>query len=313
MRQVAKKGLLTVVATGGVLPAAGGGAAYADAGAAGVAAGSPGVVSGNAVQVPVHVPVNAVRQHGRRDRPAEPGVRQHLRQRLVRRRPRYGRRRDGRRRRRALAGRRLRQHRPGPGARAGQRVRQHGRRGRAAEPGVRQPLRQRGRRPTRAAHIRRHPAGRAPSPRAPWSPGPPRTRAPPAHARPDPGTPPAHPGTPGNARHPGGGTPRARDTTPAARRRTPGTQTLAHTGADGMGLTARLGAARCCSAARCSTAAAGPPGADPAHRHAPSAPTGRRPSPPGHPAHRAATRRSLAGTATRDAGVRLTMSRAPGG
>lgn len=57
MRQVARKGLLTVVATGGALVAAGG-LAHADAGAAGVAAGSPGVGSGNAVQIPVHVPVN---------------------------------------------------------------------------------------------------------------------------------------------------------------------------------------------------------------------------------------------------------------
>ncbi|MEU9619241.1 MULTISPECIES: chaplin [unclassified Streptomyces] len=32
--------------------------AFADAGAEGLAAGSPGVVSGNAIQVPVHVPVN---------------------------------------------------------------------------------------------------------------------------------------------------------------------------------------------------------------------------------------------------------------
>jgi hypothetical protein len=55
MRQVATKGLLTVIATGGVI-AATGGFAYADAGAAGAATGSPGVVSGNAVQVPVHVP-----------------------------------------------------------------------------------------------------------------------------------------------------------------------------------------------------------------------------------------------------------------
>ncbi|MBY8880467.1 chaplin [Actinacidiphila acidipaludis] len=57
MRQVARKGLLTVVATGGAL-AATGGLAHADAGAAGTADGSPGVVSGNAVQLPVHVPVN---------------------------------------------------------------------------------------------------------------------------------------------------------------------------------------------------------------------------------------------------------------
>jgi hypothetical protein len=58
MRQVAKKGLLTVVATGGVL-AVTGGLAYADSNAQGVAAGSPGVLSGNAIQVPIHVPVNA--------------------------------------------------------------------------------------------------------------------------------------------------------------------------------------------------------------------------------------------------------------
>jgi hypothetical protein len=57
MRQVARKGLLTVVATGGALVATGG-LAHADAGAAGTAAGSPGVASGNSVQVPVHVPVN---------------------------------------------------------------------------------------------------------------------------------------------------------------------------------------------------------------------------------------------------------------
>lgn len=57
MRQVARKGLLTVVATGGVL-AATGGFAYADAGATGQAEGSPGVASGNSVQVPVNVPVN---------------------------------------------------------------------------------------------------------------------------------------------------------------------------------------------------------------------------------------------------------------
>jgi hypothetical protein len=58
MRQVAAKGLLTMVATGGVI-AAGGGLAHADAGSAGTAADSPGVLSGNTVQVPVHVPVNA--------------------------------------------------------------------------------------------------------------------------------------------------------------------------------------------------------------------------------------------------------------
>ncbi|MET4921159.1 chaplin family protein [Streptomyces sp. PSRA5] len=57
MRQVTRKGLITVAAAGGVL-ALGGGYAHADSGAAGTAANSPGVLSGNNVQVPVHVPVN---------------------------------------------------------------------------------------------------------------------------------------------------------------------------------------------------------------------------------------------------------------
>lgn len=58
MRNVAKKGILTAVATGSVL-ASTAGYAYAGAEAQGVAAGSPGVASGNSVQVPVEVPVNA--------------------------------------------------------------------------------------------------------------------------------------------------------------------------------------------------------------------------------------------------------------
>ncbi|MEU8530465.1 MULTISPECIES: chaplin [Streptomyces] len=58
MRQVTRKGLMTVVAAGGVF-ALGGGLAHADANADGVAKNSPGVASGNSVQVPVHVPVNA--------------------------------------------------------------------------------------------------------------------------------------------------------------------------------------------------------------------------------------------------------------
>ncbi|MBP0453282.1 chaplin [Kitasatospora sp. RG8] len=58
MRNVAKKGLLTAVATGSVL-ASTAGYAYAGAEAQGVAAGSPGVASGNSVQVPVEVPINA--------------------------------------------------------------------------------------------------------------------------------------------------------------------------------------------------------------------------------------------------------------
>ncbi|MET9554138.1 chaplin family protein [Streptomyces sp. NPDC006645] len=57
MRQVTRKGLITVAAAGGVL-ALGGGYAHADSGADGTAANSPGVLSGNNVQVPVHVPVN---------------------------------------------------------------------------------------------------------------------------------------------------------------------------------------------------------------------------------------------------------------
>lgn len=57
MRQVTRKGLITMAAAGGVL-ALGGGYAHADAGAAGAASGSPGVLSGNSVQVPVDVPVN---------------------------------------------------------------------------------------------------------------------------------------------------------------------------------------------------------------------------------------------------------------
>ncbi|PWI41314.1 chaplin [Streptomyces sp. ICBB 8177] len=57
MKQVARKGLVTALAAGGVLAAAGG-YAYADSGAASAATGSPGVLSGNLVQLPVDVPVN---------------------------------------------------------------------------------------------------------------------------------------------------------------------------------------------------------------------------------------------------------------
>ncbi|MEV4555588.1 chaplin family protein [Kitasatospora sp. NPDC049285] len=57
MRQVAKKGLLTAMATGSVLASTAG---YAHAaGAHGATANSPGVGSGNAVQAPVDLPVNA--------------------------------------------------------------------------------------------------------------------------------------------------------------------------------------------------------------------------------------------------------------
>ncbi|MEU8567375.1 chaplin [Streptomyces pathocidini] len=57
MRRIARKGLVTAMATGGVLAAAAG-YAHADSGAQGAAVGSPGLLSGNAVQALVHVPVN---------------------------------------------------------------------------------------------------------------------------------------------------------------------------------------------------------------------------------------------------------------
>ncbi|AUG76256.1 hypothetical protein CFP65_1357 [Kitasatospora sp. MMS16-BH015] len=58
MRQVAKRGILTAVATGSVL-ASTAGYAYASTEAQGAAVNSPGVGSGNAVQAPVDIPVNA--------------------------------------------------------------------------------------------------------------------------------------------------------------------------------------------------------------------------------------------------------------
>ncbi|WP_458242825.1 chaplin [Streptomyces sp. MAI_2237] len=57
MRQVTRKGLMTVAAATGVLAAAGG-YAHADSTASGSASDSPGVLSGNSVQAPVHAPVN---------------------------------------------------------------------------------------------------------------------------------------------------------------------------------------------------------------------------------------------------------------
>ncbi|WP_326700698.1 chaplin [Streptomyces sp. NBC_01754] len=57
MRQVLNKSMIVMAAASGILTAAGG-YAHADASAEGAAVGSPGVGSGNAVQVPVHVPVN---------------------------------------------------------------------------------------------------------------------------------------------------------------------------------------------------------------------------------------------------------------
>ncbi|MFE6777635.1 chaplin [Streptomyces sp. NPDC057702] len=58
MRQVAKKGLITMAAAGGVFAVAGG-YAHADSAATGASTSSPGVLSGNNVQVPLHVPINA--------------------------------------------------------------------------------------------------------------------------------------------------------------------------------------------------------------------------------------------------------------
>lgn len=57
MRQVLNKSMIVMAAASGILSAAGG-YAHADSSADGAAVGSPGVGSGNAVQVPVHVPVN---------------------------------------------------------------------------------------------------------------------------------------------------------------------------------------------------------------------------------------------------------------
>ncbi|MEV8095310.1 chaplin [Kitasatospora sp. NPDC085879] len=59
MRQVAKRGILTAVATGSVLASTAGYAYAAGSEAQGVAANSPGVASGNTVQAPVDIPVNA--------------------------------------------------------------------------------------------------------------------------------------------------------------------------------------------------------------------------------------------------------------
>ncbi|GAA2980757.1 chaplin [Streptomyces fulvorobeus] len=57
MRQVTRKGLITMAAAGGVL-ALSGGYAHADAGATGSASNSPGVLSGNSIEIPIDVPVN---------------------------------------------------------------------------------------------------------------------------------------------------------------------------------------------------------------------------------------------------------------
>ncbi|WP_406001798.1 chaplin family protein [Streptomyces sp. NBC_00829] len=57
MRQVTRKGLITMAAAGGVI-ALGGSYAQADSGAHSVASNSPGVASGNSIQAPVDIPVN---------------------------------------------------------------------------------------------------------------------------------------------------------------------------------------------------------------------------------------------------------------
>ncbi|MGW5738652.1 MULTISPECIES: chaplin [Streptomyces] len=57
MSRTAKALALSTVAVAAMAGSAG--IAAADAGAQGAATNSPGVISGNAVQVPVHVPVNA--------------------------------------------------------------------------------------------------------------------------------------------------------------------------------------------------------------------------------------------------------------
>ncbi|MFF8276384.1 chaplin [Streptomyces lateritius] len=53
-----KKVVAAAAATGGLV-LAGAGMAVADSGAQGAALNSPGIISGNAIQVPVHIPVNA--------------------------------------------------------------------------------------------------------------------------------------------------------------------------------------------------------------------------------------------------------------
>ncbi|GHH18709.1 chaplin [Streptomyces lanatus] len=58
MRQITRKGLMTVAAATGVIAAAGGTAHATGAGAHGSSSNSPGVLSGNTVQAPVDVPVN---------------------------------------------------------------------------------------------------------------------------------------------------------------------------------------------------------------------------------------------------------------
>ncbi|MFB9394535.1 chaplin [Streptomyces echinatus] len=60
MKNLKKAAAVTMVAGGLVAAGAGMASAHGGAHADGAAHGSPGVGSGNVVQVPVHVPVNAV-------------------------------------------------------------------------------------------------------------------------------------------------------------------------------------------------------------------------------------------------------------
>ncbi|MFJ8823636.1 chaplin [Streptomyces sp. NPDC102467] len=56
MSRTAKAVVFSAVAAAAMAGSAG--IAAADSGAQGAATGSPGVISGNAVQVPIHIPVN---------------------------------------------------------------------------------------------------------------------------------------------------------------------------------------------------------------------------------------------------------------
>ncbi|SCK53929.1 chaplin [Streptomyces sp. WMMB 322] len=58
MRQVTRKGLITVAAAGGVLATFSGGTAFADSAVQGTAGNSGGVLSGNNVQAPISAPIN---------------------------------------------------------------------------------------------------------------------------------------------------------------------------------------------------------------------------------------------------------------
>ena len=60
MKNLKKAAAVTMVAGGLIAASAGLASAHDGSHADGRAVGSPGVVSGNVIQVPVHVPVNAV-------------------------------------------------------------------------------------------------------------------------------------------------------------------------------------------------------------------------------------------------------------